>query len=186
MATESGRKCILLVNDDAEIIQGRWRPRVEHASPDSEILAAANAREATELIHDRRPHVVALDVTLPESTFDAMNECREVADLARNSSEVARYYRRYCPDGKLVVVSSYAEAPAIAAQFPSGTEFVNPYGKLGLDRLEQIIEGRPEMAPSGPTQSPGDAGEARGQVRIRSRIRAARDGLFHYDHETGR
>src|SRR4051812_45820633 len=100
MPHETSNPVILLVNDYETVID-RWKRRAVEAAPNARILEATSAYEAEQQIHQHKPDVVVLDVSLPESEFNPY--LREWGDMASYSSRVGEIYRKECPEGQLIV-----------------------------------------------------------------------------------
>lgn len=117
----------LLIVDDSRVIRNRIQ-RVVGTRKFSQVLTAANGREALEVFKRERPEVVTLDITMPE-----MDGIAATAEMVRAD-----------PKALILIVSAVADKPTAIEALKRGAHgfLLKPFTDQQLsDALAILING---------------------------------------------
>lgn len=176
MNDDDRRPSVLIVNDNSDkayLFQERFQAQL----PGVDVDVATDARFAKQLIERCAPDVLVLDATIPDSLFNQ----RITSGDYTNSLSVAQAYASQCPNGKIILLSSYA--PHISGRYPNGTI---PLHEEKFDGVPTIIRNHLGMAGQEPTALIEKKGaESEAAVKHISRIQAVRRSNAHNGSREG-
>src|ERR1700724_1914614 len=124
------RSLKILVADDHEVVRNGVRALIEH-EPGWEVCGTAvNGRQAVETAKKLKPHVVVLDMTMPE--LDGLEALRQI--------------KRALPNTEVVIFSAYRSEEVIEQLFDAGAKSYiqkTDCGQHLISAIKSLVEHRP-------------------------------------------